>query len=83
MRLPCPRCSACAAEHAAWALQVKQNVQRTLAMELQKLSVQFRKQQKKYLQDIKQRDAPPGTGGQPPQPCAALRAGCFPRQAGR
>lgn len=35
-------------------LQVKQNVQRTLAIELQKLSVQFRKQQKAYLNKIRQ-----------------------------
>lgn len=35
-------------------------MQRTLAMELQKLSVQFRKQQKKYLMDISQRDGASG-----------------------
>lgn len=34
--------------------KVKQNVQRTLATELQKLSVQFRKQQKAHLQQLRQ-----------------------------
>jgi syntaxin 16 len=38
-------------------LQVKHNVQRTLAIELQKLSVQFRKQQKSYLNKIRQQGA--------------------------
>ena len=32
--------------------QVKQNVQRTLAIELQKLSMTFRKQQKAYLKKL-------------------------------
>ena len=36
--------------------QVKRNVQRTLAIELQKLSVQFRKQQKQHLNRLRQRD---------------------------
>ncbi len=39
------------------ALQVKQNVQRTLAIELQKLSVQFRKQQKAYLNKLRKTSA--------------------------
>lgn len=38
-------------------LQVKQNVQRTLAIELQKLSVQFRKQQKAYLNKLRKTSA--------------------------
>lgn len=42
-------------------LQVKQNVQRTLATELQKLSVQFRKQQKAHLQQLRQNKE--GLGG--------------------
>lgn len=37
--------------------QVKQNVQRTLAIELQKLSVQFRKQQKSYLNKLRKNTA--------------------------
>ena len=37
--------------------QVKQNVQRTLAIELQKLSVQFRKQQKAYLNKLRKTSA--------------------------
>jgi len=37
-------------------MQVKQNVQRTLAIELQKLSVQFRKQQKVFLKKLSQKD---------------------------
>jgi len=36
--------------------KVKQNVQRTLAIELQKLSVQFRKQQKVFLKKLSQKD---------------------------
>ena len=36
--------------------QVKQNVQRTLAIELQKLSVTFRKQQKTFLKKLSQKD---------------------------
>ena len=38
--------------------QVKQNVQRTLAIELQRLSVQFRKQQKAYLNRLRKKDGP-------------------------
>ena len=38
-------------------MQVKQNVQRTLAIELQKLSVQFRKQQKAYLNKLRKTSA--------------------------
>ncbi|KAK9816913.1 hypothetical protein WJX72_007014 [[Myrmecia] bisecta] len=38
--------------------KVKQNVQRTLAIELQKLSVQFRKQQKAYLNRLRKNDGP-------------------------
>ncbi len=34
-------------------MQVKHNVQRTLAIELQKLSVQFRKQQKQHLNRLR------------------------------
>ena len=41
--------------------QVKQNVQRTLAIELQKLSLAFRKQQKAYLTKLRQA-APTGGG---------------------
>ena len=37
--------------------QVKQNVQRTLAIELQKLSVAFRKQQKAYLNKLRKSSA--------------------------
>ena len=36
--------------------KVQRNVQRTLAVELQRLSVQFRKQQKQYLQRLRARD---------------------------
>ena len=39
-------------------LQVKLNVQRTLAIELQRLSVQFRKQQKAYLNRLRQKSGP-------------------------
>jgi hypothetical protein len=42
-------------------LQVKRNVQRTLATELQKLSVQFRKQQKQHLNQLRQQKE--GVGG--------------------
>jgi hypothetical protein len=42
-------------------VQVKRNVQRTLAGELQKLSVAFRKQQKQHLNRLRQRDG--GAGG--------------------
>ena len=35
---------------------MKLNVQRTLAIELQKLSVEFRKQQKQHLNRLRQRD---------------------------
>lgn len=38
-------------------MQVKQNVQRTLAIELQKLSVAFRKQQKAYLNKLRKSSA--------------------------
>ena len=41
-------------------VQVKQNVQRTLAIELQKLSLAFRKQQKGYLTKLRQ--AAPAAG---------------------
>lgn len=40
--------------------KVQRNVQRTLAVELQRLSVQFRKQQKQYLERLRARD---GGGG--------------------
>lgn len=36
--------------------KVQKNVQRTLAVELQRLSIQFRKQQKQYLQRLRARD---------------------------
>lgn len=42
--------------------KVKHNVQRTLAIELQRLSVQFRKQQKAYLSRLRQKDAPSASG---------------------
>ena len=42
-------------------MQVKRNVQRTLAGELQKLSIAFRKQQKQHLNRLRQRDG--GAGG--------------------
>jgi syntaxin 16 len=38
----------------AMGLQVRRNVQRTLATELQNLSVQFRKQQKQHLNQLRQ-----------------------------
>lgn len=44
-------------------MQVKQNVQRTLASDLQKLSVKFRKQQRTYLNKLRQRDEPTRSGG--------------------
>ncbi len=43
-------------------LQVKLNVQRTLAIELQRLSVQFRKQQKAYLNRLRQKNGPSASG---------------------
>lgn len=43
-------------------MQVKHNVQRTLAIELQKLSVQFRKQQKAYLNKIRQQGSAGSSG---------------------
>lgn len=43
--------------------KVKQNVQRTLASDLQKLSVKFRKQQRTYLNKLRQRDEPTRSGG--------------------
>lgn len=43
-------------------LQVKLNVQRTLAIELQRLSVQFRKQQKAYLNRLRQKSGPSASG---------------------
>lgn len=42
--------------------QVKRNVQRTLATELQKLSVQFRKQQKQHLNRLRQNREGAGPG---------------------
>jgi len=42
---------------------VKQNVQRTLAIELQKLSLAFRKQQKAYLTKLRAAAPAPGSGG--------------------
>ena len=42
--------------------QVKLNVQRTLAIELQRLSVQFRKQQKAYLNRLRQKNGPSASG---------------------
>ena len=42
--------------------QVKQNVQRTLAIELQKLSLAFRKQQKGYLTKLRQAAPAAGAG---------------------
>ena len=44
-------------------VQVKRNVQRTLAVELQRLSVQFRKQQKQYLNRIRSKDGGGGAAG--------------------
>ena len=44
------------------SLQVKLNVQRTLAIELQRLSVQFRKQQKAYLNRLRQKNGPLASG---------------------
>ncbi|KAL4422633.1 hypothetical protein ABPG75_008830 [Micractinium tetrahymenae] len=41
--------------------KVKRNVQRTLAVELQRLSIQFRKQQKAYLNRLRSKDG--GAGG--------------------
>ncbi len=38
------------------------NVQRTLAIELQRLSVQFRKQQKAYLNRLRQKIGPSASG---------------------
>ena len=43
-------------------VQVKQNVQRTLAIELQKLSLAFRKQQKGYLTKLRQAAPAAGAG---------------------
>ncbi len=42
---------------------MKQNVQRTLAIELQKLSLAFRKQQKAYLTKLRAAAPAPGGGG--------------------
>ena len=38
-------------------------MQRTLASDLQKLSVKFRKQQRAYLNKLRQRDEPARSGG--------------------
>ena len=46
----------CDAEPSPMPIQVKRNVQRTLAGELQKLSIAFRKQQKQHLNRLRQRD---------------------------
>lgn len=43
--------------------KVKRNVQRTLAVELQRLSIQFRKQQKAYLNRLRSKDGGAGGGG--------------------
>lgn len=43
-------------------MQVQQNVQRTLAIELQKLSLAFRKQQKGYLTKLRQAAPAAGAG---------------------
>jgi syntaxin 16 len=43
--------------------RVKQNVQRTLAVELQRLSAQFRRQQKDHLGRLRDREAQLGGGG--------------------
>ena len=43
--------------------RVRQNVQRTLAVELQRLSVGFRRQQKLYLQRLRGRDTGAAAGG--------------------
>ncbi|GAB4819932.1 hypothetical protein N2152v2_006978 [Parachlorella kessleri] len=43
--------------------KVKRNVQRTLAVELQRLSVQFRKQQKQYLNRLRSKDGGAGAAG--------------------
>lgn len=43
--------------------QVKQNVQRTLAVDLQNLSLKFRRQQRTYLNKLRQRDGPARSGG--------------------
>ncbi len=58
--------------------QVKRNVQRTLAVELQRLSVQFRKQQKQYLNRLRSKD---GGGGAPGSSSASL--GLLEEQRGR
>ena len=44
-------------------VQVKQNVQHTLAADLQKLSVKFRKQQRGYLNKLRARDEPTRSAG--------------------
>jgi syntaxin 16 len=43
--------------------KVKRNVQRTLAVELQRLSIQFRKQQKAYLNRLRSKDGGGAGGG--------------------
>ena len=41
---------------AVLLVQVRQNVQRTLAIELQKMSLAFRKQQKQFLKKVSQKN---------------------------
>ena len=45
------------------ALRVLPALQRTLAVELQRLSIQFRKQQKAYLNRLRSKDGGSGGGG--------------------
>jgi syntaxin 16 len=45
------------------ALRVLPALQRTLAVELQRLSIQFRKQQKAYLNRLRSKDGGGGGGG--------------------
>lgn len=53
-------CSLPAAPHAAAS---SPSLQRTLAVELQRLSIQFRKQQKGYLNRLRSKDGGAGAGG--------------------
>ena len=59
----CLHVSCAGHQHILMHEQVKQNVQRTLASDLQKLSVKFRKQQRTYLNKLRQRDEPQRSGG--------------------
>ena len=68
---------ATAAVPAVCTAQVQRNVQRTLAVELQRLSVAFRRQQKAYLERLRAKDGggASGSGALSASTAALLDAG--------